>query len=55
MTKEKQRKIGLSFITGCFVKSFNMIIDHFVVSEAHLQPNFCFFISEWRKEYQKGK
>ena len=27
--KEKLRKVGLCFITGCFIKSFNMIINHF--------------------------
>ena len=46
MRKEKQRKVGLCFITGCFIKSFNMIINHFFVSQAHLQPNFCFLISQ---------
>ena len=45
MRKEKQRKVGLCFITGCFIKSFNMIINHFFVSQAHSQPNFCFLIS----------
>ena len=29
MRKEKLRKVGLCFITGCFIKSFNMIINHF--------------------------
>ena len=31
--KEKLRKIGLCFITGCSIKFFNMIINHFL---------FCF-------------
>ena len=26
MRKEKLRKVGLCFITGCFIKLFNMII-----------------------------
>ena len=26
------RKVGLCFITGCFIKSFNIIINHFFVS-----------------------
>ena len=55
MRKEKLRKVGLCFIKGCFIKSFNMIINHFFVSQAHSQPNFCFLISGWRKKYQKGK
>ena len=29
MRKEKLRKIGLCFITGCFIKPFKMIINHF--------------------------
>ena len=53
--KEKLRKVGLRFITGCFIKSFIMTIDHFFVSQANSQPNFCFLISGWGKKYQKGK
>ena len=44
MRKEKQRKVGICFITGYFITSFN-IINHFFVSQAHSQPNFCFLIS----------
>ena len=55
MRKEKLRNVKLCFITGCFIKSFNMIINHFFISQAHSQPNFCFLISGWRKKYQKGK
>ena len=29
MRKEKLRKVGLFFITGCFIKHFQMIINHF--------------------------
>ena len=46
MRKEKMRKFCF-----CFMKSFNMIINHFFVSQAHSQPNFCFLISGWRKKY----
>ena len=53
--KEKLRKVGLRFITGCFIKSFIMTIDHFFVSQANSQPNFCFLISGWGTKYQKGK
>ena len=44
MRKEtrKEKKVGLCFITGCFVKSFNMIINHCFVLEAHSQPIFGF-------------
>ena len=55
MRKEKLRKVGLSFTIGCFIKSFNMIINHFFDFQAHSQPNFCLLKSGWRKKYQKGK
>ena len=45
MRKEKLRKVRLCFITGCFIRSFSMIINHFIVSQVHLQPNFCTLIS----------
>ena len=54
--EKKLRKTKSLFLTGCFMKSFNMITNPFFVSQAHSQPNFCFFwISGWRKTYQKGK
>ena len=28
MREEKLRKVGLCFITGCFIKGFKMIINH---------------------------
>ena len=52
MTKEKLRKAGLCFITGCFIKPFNMIIGHFLISRAHPWHKFCFLISGWHKKYQ---
>ena len=55
----EKRKVGKSwtlFITGYFIKFFNMIIHHFFVS----QSNFCSFdirmtqeVSKW--EVEKGK
>ena len=51
MRKEKLRKAGLGFITGCFMKPFEMIINHFFISQAHSQRNFSFSI----QGYQKGK
>ena len=30
MRKEKLRKVGHCFITGCFIKPFQMIINHFL-------------------------
>ena len=53
MRKEKLNKVGLRIITGCFIKSFNLTINHFFVWQAHSQ--FLLFISGWRKKYQKGK
>ena len=44
MRKQKMRKVGLCFITGCFIKPFQIIINHFFISEAHSQRNFHFFI-----------
>ena len=29
MRKEKLRKVGFCFITGCFIKPFKMMINHF--------------------------
>ena len=53
--KNTHRKVGLCFTTGCFIKSFNNISNHFFVFSAHSEPNFCFLVSLWRKKYQKGK
>ena len=38
MGKGKLRKFGLCFLTGCFIKSFNMIINHIFVLQTNLQP-----------------
>ena len=49
MGKEKLRKIGLCFITGCFIKTFKMKINHcfffFLISQAHSQRNYGCLIS----------
>ena len=47
MRKEKLRKVGFCFITGCFIKPFKMIINilFFFISQAHSQRNFGFLIS----------
>ena len=52
MRKEKTRKVGLCF---CFMKSFNMIMNHIFVLQAHLQPNFCFFDFRMTQEISKGE
>ena len=52
--RKKAEKSWDFFITGCFIKSFNIIINHFFVSQAHWKPNFSFLVSGSRKKYQKG-
>ena len=51
--RDELRKVGLCFITGCFIKAIKMIINHFYILQAHTQRNLCFLISEWRKKYRK--
>ena len=54
--KQKLRKIGFYFITGCFIKPFKTIINLFFVSQAHSQRNFRFLIPAISKgETGKGK
>ena len=52
--KGKLRKVKFCFITGYFIKSSNMIINHFFALQAHSQPIICFLISGC-KEYKKEK
>ena len=50
MRKEKLRKVV------CFIKSFNMIINHFFfVSQAHSQPKFLLFYIRMTQEILKGR
>ena len=42
MRKERLRKVGLCFITGCFMKSFNMIINNFLFRKLIQSPIFAF-------------
>ena len=55
MRKEKLRKAVLCSVTDYFTKPFKRIINHFFILNTHLQCNFCFLKSGWRKKYQKGK
>ena len=58
MRKEKLRTVRLCFITGYFLKPFQMQINHFFffISQAHSQRNFCFLISRTSKgETGNGK
>ena len=38
--KEKLKKVGLCFITGCFIKSFNVIINYFFVFASSFVAQF---------------
>ena len=56
MRKKKLRKVGVCFITGCFIKPFKMMINHFFISQAHSERNYGFLISGISKwEIMNGK
>ena len=51
MRKEKLKKVD--FVLQQVV---NIIINQFFIFQAHSQPNVCFLISGWRKNYlSKGE
>ena len=43
MRKEKLKKVGLCFITGCFMKPFKMIIDLFFYFSSSFAVQFLLF------------
>ena len=43
MRKEKLRKVGLYFITVCFIKTFQMIINHFFYFSSSFAAQFSPF------------
>ena len=43
MRKEKLRKIGLYFTTGCFTKPFQMIMNHFLNFSSSFAAQFSLF------------
>ena len=45
MKKEKVRKAGLCFMTGCFLKPFKILINHFFLFPKFIATNFCFLMS----------
>ena len=56
MRKEKLRKVGLGFISGCFIKSFNMIIKHFFFCFASsFAAQFLLFDIKMTQEISKGE
>ena len=54
MRKEKLRKVGLCFITGCFIKSFNMIINLFFFASS-FAAQFLLFDIRIMQEISKGE
>ena len=55
MRKEKLRKVGLCFITGCFIKSFNMIINHFSCFASAFAAQFLLSDIRMMQEISKGE
>ena len=53
MRKEKLRKFGLCVTTDCFIKSFNMIINHFFCIASSLAAQFSLFDIEMTQEISK--
>ena len=43
MRKEKLREVGICFITGCFLKPFKMIINHFFYFASSFAVQFLLF------------
>ena len=43
MRKEKLRKVELCFITGCFIKPFQIIINHFIYFSGLFPEQFSLF------------
>ena len=54
MRKEKLRKVGVCFITGCYIKSFNMIINHFLFRKLIRSPIFAFSYQDDARNIKRG-
>ena len=54
MRKETLKKFGLCFITGCFIKSFNMMIDHFLFCKLNSSPIFYFWYQNDARNIERG-
>ena len=54
LRKEKLKKVGLCFITGCFIKSFNMIINHFLFPKLSRSPIFAFWYQDDARNIKRG-
>ena len=55
MRKEKLRKVGLCFIAGCFIKSFNMIINLFFLITSSFAEQSLLFDIRMAQEISKGE
>ena len=53
MRKEKLRNLGLCFITGCFIKSFNMITIFLFCKLIH-SPIFAFWYQDDKRNIKSG-
>ena len=54
MRKEKLRKVGVCLITGCYIKSFNMIINHFLFQKLIRSPIFAFSYQDDARNIKRG-
>ena len=54
LRKEKLKNVGLCFITGCFIKSFNMIINHFLFPKLSRSPIFAFWYQDDARNIKRG-
>ena len=54
MRKDKQRKDGPCFITGCFIKPFKIIIVFFY-SASSFATQFSIFVMRMMQEISKGE
>ena len=51
MRKEKLRKVGLCFITGCFITPFKIIINHFFLNRSFYSQDFFYFTSPFVAQF----
>ena len=55
MRREKLKKVGPCFITGCFIEFFNMIINQFFGFASSFAAQFLLFDIRLTQEISKGK
>ena len=52
--RKKSEKSWDIFITGCFIKSFNMIINHFLFRKRIRSPIFPFWYQDHERNIKRG-